>query len=230
MKLIALVQDAENIARYLRHLGLPTEVPPMAPPEGQRSGKAASFAAATASHPTRPEVHQNNPVRMGYAHAAQLLESVRAGRKDIHFIEVMTRPGGWAIAPGAGSGPQSLPGAPRRRAPGRAAGPDAPKTPWIYLWPAFQEGLPAPLPAFGWPMATSALPARYNVAEGFSRLFEGGSAVANFVRLGVGLCLHGPQIGFHRSIESRSHSLEISLGHPDCQLGQINPSLSHAAA
>ena len=34
MKLIALVQDAENIARYLRHLGLPTEVPPMAPARG----------------------------------------------------------------------------------------------------------------------------------------------------------------------------------------------------
>ena len=34
MKLIALVQDAENIARYLRHLGLSTEVPPMAPARG----------------------------------------------------------------------------------------------------------------------------------------------------------------------------------------------------
>jgi hypothetical protein len=34
MKLIALVQDAENIARYLRHLGLPTEVPPMAAARG----------------------------------------------------------------------------------------------------------------------------------------------------------------------------------------------------
>jgi hypothetical protein len=78
MKLIALVQDAENIARYLRHLGLPTEVPPMAVPsgpraytpcpcptrlrrarrlpEGHRSGRAASSADATASHPTRPEV------------------------------------------------------------------------------------------------------------------------------------------------------------------------------
>ena len=75
MKLIALVQDDENIARYLRHLGLPTEVPPMAPlsgaracppcpcptrlrrarrlPEGHRSGRAASSAGATASHPTR---------------------------------------------------------------------------------------------------------------------------------------------------------------------------------
>jgi hypothetical protein len=62
--LIALVQDAENLARYLRHLGLPTEVPPLAPlsgaracppcpcptrlrrarrlSEGHRSGKAAS--------------------------------------------------------------------------------------------------------------------------------------------------------------------------------------------
>ena len=69
MKLIALVQDAENVARYLRHLGLPTEVPPMAPlsgaracppcpcptrprrarrpPEGHRSGRAASSADAT---------------------------------------------------------------------------------------------------------------------------------------------------------------------------------------
>jgi hypothetical protein len=34
MKLIALVQDAESIARYLRHLGLPTEVPPVAPARG----------------------------------------------------------------------------------------------------------------------------------------------------------------------------------------------------
>ena len=78
MKLIALVQDAENIARYLRHLGLPTEVPPMAPlsgatracppcpcptrlrrarrlPENHRSGRAAFFAAATARPPTRPK-------------------------------------------------------------------------------------------------------------------------------------------------------------------------------
>jgi hypothetical protein len=76
MKLIALVQDAESIARYLRHLGLPTEVPPVAPlsgaracppcpcptrlrrarrpREGHRSGRAASSAVATASHPTRP--------------------------------------------------------------------------------------------------------------------------------------------------------------------------------
>jgi hypothetical protein len=34
MKLSALVQEAENIARDLRHLGLPTEVPPMAPARG----------------------------------------------------------------------------------------------------------------------------------------------------------------------------------------------------
>ena len=34
MRPIALVQDAENIARYLRHLGLPTEVPPVAPARG----------------------------------------------------------------------------------------------------------------------------------------------------------------------------------------------------
>ena len=34
MKLIALVRDPENIARYLRHLGLPTEVPPMAAARG----------------------------------------------------------------------------------------------------------------------------------------------------------------------------------------------------
>jgi hypothetical protein len=34
MRLIALVQDAQNIARYLRHLGLPTEAPPMAPARG----------------------------------------------------------------------------------------------------------------------------------------------------------------------------------------------------
>ena len=77
MKLIALVQDAESIARYLRHLGLPTEVPPVAPlsgaracppcpcptrlrrarrlPENHRSGRAAFFAAATARPPTRPK-------------------------------------------------------------------------------------------------------------------------------------------------------------------------------
>jgi hypothetical protein len=34
MKIIALVQDAESIARYLRHLGLPTEEPSMAPARG----------------------------------------------------------------------------------------------------------------------------------------------------------------------------------------------------
>ncbi|HJX65437.1 MAG TPA: hypothetical protein VJ860_15960 [Polyangia bacterium] len=34
MRLIALVQESENIARYMRHLGLPTEIPPMAPARG----------------------------------------------------------------------------------------------------------------------------------------------------------------------------------------------------
>jgi hypothetical protein len=34
MSLVALVKDAENIARYLRHLGLPTDVPPLAPARG----------------------------------------------------------------------------------------------------------------------------------------------------------------------------------------------------
>ena len=34
MRLVALVQDAENIARYLRHLGLPTDAPPLAPARG----------------------------------------------------------------------------------------------------------------------------------------------------------------------------------------------------
>jgi hypothetical protein len=34
MKIIALVQDPESIARYLGHLGLPTEEPPMAPARG----------------------------------------------------------------------------------------------------------------------------------------------------------------------------------------------------
>ena len=34
MRLVALVKDAENIARYLRHLGLPTDVPPLAPARG----------------------------------------------------------------------------------------------------------------------------------------------------------------------------------------------------
>jgi hypothetical protein len=47
MKLIALVQDAENIARYLRHLGLPTNVPPMAP---ANSG-AALMAPLLGHHP-----------------------------------------------------------------------------------------------------------------------------------------------------------------------------------
>jgi hypothetical protein len=31
MKLKALVQEPENIARFLRHLGEPTEPPPLAP-------------------------------------------------------------------------------------------------------------------------------------------------------------------------------------------------------
>jgi Putative transposase len=34
MRLVALIKDAENIARYLRHLGLPTDVPPLAPARG----------------------------------------------------------------------------------------------------------------------------------------------------------------------------------------------------
>jgi hypothetical protein len=56
MKVIALVRDPQGIARYLRHLGLPTEEAPMAPARGpdHPSGRAASYAAATASHPTRP--------------------------------------------------------------------------------------------------------------------------------------------------------------------------------
>ena len=29
-----LVKDAENVARYLRHLGLPTDAPPLAPARG----------------------------------------------------------------------------------------------------------------------------------------------------------------------------------------------------
>jgi hypothetical protein len=75
MKIIALVRDPQSIARYLRHLGLPTEEPSMAVPTGprayppcpcptrlrrarrlpadHRSGRAASCAAATASRPTR---------------------------------------------------------------------------------------------------------------------------------------------------------------------------------
>ena len=34
MKIIALVRDPQSIARYLRHLGLPTEEPSMAPARG----------------------------------------------------------------------------------------------------------------------------------------------------------------------------------------------------
>jgi Putative transposase len=34
MRLVALVKDAQNIARYLRHLGLPTDVPPLVPARG----------------------------------------------------------------------------------------------------------------------------------------------------------------------------------------------------
>lgn len=34
LKLIALVQDPEGIGRYLRHLGLPTEVPAVSPARG----------------------------------------------------------------------------------------------------------------------------------------------------------------------------------------------------
>ena len=30
MRLVALIKDAETTARYLRHLGLPTDVPPLA--------------------------------------------------------------------------------------------------------------------------------------------------------------------------------------------------------
>jgi hypothetical protein len=34
MKVIALLRNPESIARYLRHLGLPTEEPSMAPARG----------------------------------------------------------------------------------------------------------------------------------------------------------------------------------------------------
>jgi hypothetical protein len=34
MRLVALVKYPENIARYLRHLGLPTDAPPVAPARG----------------------------------------------------------------------------------------------------------------------------------------------------------------------------------------------------
>ncbi len=34
MRLVALVKNAQNVARYLRHLGLPTDVPPLAPARG----------------------------------------------------------------------------------------------------------------------------------------------------------------------------------------------------
>ena len=34
MRLVALVKDAENVARYLRHLGLPTDAPTLAPARG----------------------------------------------------------------------------------------------------------------------------------------------------------------------------------------------------
>ena len=37
MKIIALVRDPQSIARYLRHLGLPTEEPSMAVPAGPRA-------------------------------------------------------------------------------------------------------------------------------------------------------------------------------------------------
>jgi hypothetical protein len=37
MKVIALVRDPQGIARYLRHLGLPTEEPSMAVPSGPRA-------------------------------------------------------------------------------------------------------------------------------------------------------------------------------------------------
>jgi hypothetical protein len=37
MRLVALVQEPEDIALYLRHLGLPTEIPPLAVPSGPRA-------------------------------------------------------------------------------------------------------------------------------------------------------------------------------------------------
>ncbi len=37
MKVIALVRDPQSIARYLRHLGLPTDAPSMAVPSGPRA-------------------------------------------------------------------------------------------------------------------------------------------------------------------------------------------------
>jgi hypothetical protein len=83
MRLVALVQEPENIARYLRHLGLTTEVPALAaargPPFWQsrilRSlrglgparpapaprGFAAPVAAATECRPTRLKRSRSSP-------------------------------------------------------------------------------------------------------------------------------------------------------------------------
>jgi hypothetical protein len=61
MKVIALVRDPQGIARYLRHLGLPTEEPSMAPAHGppfwrsrvlrRRYGEPPDAAQATPSWP-----------------------------------------------------------------------------------------------------------------------------------------------------------------------------------
>ena len=98
MKLRSLVQKPENIARFLRHLGEPTEPPPLAVPSGpracppcpcptrayararrlpagHRSGRAAFCAAATGDRTTRvrrrrPRHRRGHPVRRSSADRA----------------------------------------------------------------------------------------------------------------------------------------------------------------
>ena len=69
MKIIALVRDPQSIARYLRHLGLPTEEPSMAVPTGPR-------AYPPCPYPTR---------------LRRTLDPVREVRQETSMVEVDPR-------------------------------------------------------------------------------------------------------------------------------------------
>ena len=55
MRLLALVTESNNVARFLRHLGEPTEPPRRAPARDPPTGRAASCDDDTTSSPQRPD-------------------------------------------------------------------------------------------------------------------------------------------------------------------------------
>jgi hypothetical protein len=55
LRLVALVKDAENIARYLRHLRLPTDVPPLAPARGPPFWQSTVLRRRSGQPPDAPD-------------------------------------------------------------------------------------------------------------------------------------------------------------------------------